>query len=121
MIDPPRKEVTGAVETCKKAGMTAIMITGDHLDTAVAIATQIGIYHKGDKAITGAELDKLTDEEFLRDLRKYKVFARVSPENKVRIVNAYKTFDVIVAMTGDGVNDAPSIKTADIGIGMGYF
>lgn len=119
MIDPPRKEVQGAVSTCRKAGMTPIMITGDHLDTAVAIATQIGIYQKGDKAITGAELDKLTDEEFLRDLRKYKVFARVSPENKVRIVNAYKTFNVIVAMTGDGVNDAPSIKTADIGIGMG--
>jgi len=119
MIDPPRKEVAGAVETCFKAGMTAIMITGDHLDTAVAIASQIGIYKKGDKAITGAELDKLTDEEFLRDLRKYKVYARVSPENKVRIVNAYKTFNIIVAMTGDGVNDAPSIKTADIGIGMG--
>ena len=119
MIDPPRKEVSNAVETCKKAGMTAIMITGDHLDTAVAIAEQIGIYRKGDMAITGAELDKLTDEEFLRDLRKYKVFARVSPENKVRIVNAYKTFNVIVAMTGDGVNDAPSIKAADIGIGMG--
>jgi Ca2+-transporting ATPase len=99
--------------------MTAIMITGDHLDTAVAIASQIGIYKKGDRAITGAELDKLTDEEFLRDLRKYKVYARVSPENKVRIVNAYKTFNIIVAMTGDGVNDAPSIKTADIGIGMG--
>jgi len=119
MIDPPRKEVAGAVATCAKAGMSAVMITGDHLDTAVAIATQIGIYKKGDKAITGAELDKLTDEEFLRDLRKYKVYARVSPENKVRIVNAYKTFNVIVAMTGDGVNDAPSIKTADIGIGMG--
>lgn len=119
MIDPPRKEVEGAVATCRKAGMTAIMITGDHLDTAVAIATQIGIFRKGDKAITGAELDKLTDEEFLRDLRSYKVFARVSPENKVRIVNAYKTFNIIVAMTGDGVNDAPSIKTADIGIGMG--
>ena len=119
MIDPPRKEVTSAVVTCKKAGMSAVMITGDHLDTAVAIASQIGIYQKGDKAITGAELDKLTDEEFLRDLRKYKVFARVSPENKVRIVNAYKSFNVIVAMTGDGVNDAPSIKTADIGIGMG--
>lgn len=119
MIDPPRKEVAGAVATCAKAGMTAIMITGDHLDTAVAIATQIGIYKKGDRAITGADLDKLTDEEFLRDLRKYKVFARVSPENKVRIVNAYKTFNIIVAMTGDGVNDAPSIKTADIGIGMG--
>ena len=119
MIDPPRKEVEGAVATCAKAGMTAVMITGDHLDTAVAIATQIGIYKKGDRAITGAELDKLTDEEFLRDLRKYKVYARVSPENKVRIVNAYKSFNVIVAMTGDGVNDAPSIKTADIGIGMG--
>ena len=119
MIDPPRKEVAGAVATCAKAGMSAVMITGDHLDTAVAIATQIGIYKKGDKAITGAELDKLTDEEFLKDLRKYKVYARVSPENKVRIVNAYKSFNVIVAMTGDGVNDAPSIKTADIGIGMG--
>lgn len=119
MIDPPRKEVAGAVATCRKAGMTAIMITGDHLDTAVAIASQIGIFKKGDKAITGAELDKLTDEEFLRDLKSYKVFARVSPENKVRIVNAYKTFNIIVAMTGDGVNDAPSIKTADIGIGMG--
>ena len=119
MIDPPRKEVAGAVQTCAKAGMSAVMITGDHLDTAVAIATQIGIFKKGDKAITGAELDKLTDEEFLRDLKKYKVYARVSPENKVRIVKAYKSFNIIVAMTGDGVNDAPSIKTADIGIGMG--
>ena len=119
MIDPPRKEVKEAVTTCKKAGMTAIMITGDHLDTAVAIAKQIGIYNKGDKAITGAELDKLSEEQFLKDLRHYKVFARVSPENKVRIVNAYKKFNIIVAMTGDGVNDAPSIKTADIGIGMG--
>lgn len=119
MIDPPRAEVAGAVETCKRAGMTAIMITGDHLDTAVAIAKQIGIYGAGDKAITGAELDKMSEEEFLKDLRHYKVFARVSPENKVRIVNAYKKFNIIVAMTGDGVNDAPSIKTADIGIGMG--
>lgn len=119
MIDPPRKEVSGAVKTCAKAGMSAIMITGDHLDTAVAIASQIGIYKKGDRAITGAELDKLTDEQFLRNLKKYKVYARVSPENKVRIVNAYKSFNIIVAMTGDGVNDAPSIKTADIGIGMG--
>jgi Ca2+-transporting ATPase len=119
MIDPPREEVKGAVSTCKRAGMSAIMITGDHLDTAVAIATQIGIFSKDDLAITGAELDKLSDEEFLKNLRKYKVFARVSPENKVRIVNAYKSFNVIVAMTGDGVNDAPSIKTADIGIGMG--
>lgn len=119
MIDPPRAEVKDAVATCKKAGMSAVMITGDHLDTAVAIAKQIGIFGKGDKAITGAELDKMSEEEFLKDLRQYKVFARVSPENKVRIVNAYKKFNIIVAMTGDGVNDAPSIKTADIGIGMG--
>lgn len=119
MIDPPRAEVKDAVATCKKAGMAAVMITGDHLDTAVAIAKQIGIFGKGDKAITGAELDKMSEEEFLKDLRQYKVFARVSPENKVRIVNAYKKFNIIVAMTGDGVNDAPSIKTADIGIGMG--
>lgn len=119
MIDPPRKEVAGAVATCKKAGMKAVMITGDHLDTAIAIATQIGIYEKGDLAITGVELDNLTDEEFLRDLHKYRVFARVSPENKVRIVKAYKSLNIIVAMTGDGVNDAPSIKIADIGVGMG--
>lgn len=119
MIDPPRAEVIDAVKTCKKAGMSAVMITGDHLDTAVAIASKIGIYTKGDLAITGAELDKLSDEEFLQNLRKYKVYARVSPENKVRIVKAYKKINVIVAMTGDGVNDAPSIKSADIGIGMG--
>lgn len=119
MIDPPRAEVKTAVATCKRAGMSAVMITGDHLDTAIAIAKQIGIFGKGDKAITGAELDKMSEEQFLKDLRNYKVFARVSPENKVRIVNAYKKFNIIVAMTGDGVNDAPSIKTADIGIGMG--
>lgn len=119
MIDPPRAEVKDAVATCKRAGMSAVMITGDHLDTAVAIAKQIGIFERGDRAITGAELDKMSEEEFLKDLRQYKVFARVSPENKVRIVNAYKKFNIIVAMTGDGVNDAPSIKTADIGIGMG--
>ena len=119
MIDPPRKEVISAVQTCKKAGMKAIMITGDHIDTAVAIAKQIGIYSEGDLCITGAELDKLSQKEFMKNLRKYKVYARVSPENKVRIVEAYKSINVIVAMTGDGVNDAPSIKTADIGIGMG--
>ncbi len=119
MIDPPREEVANAVQTCKKAGMKAIMITGDHLDTAVAIASQIGIYEKGDLAITGVELDNLTDEQFLRDLHKYRVFARVSPENKVRIVKAFKSMNIIVAMTGDGVNDAPSIKIADIGVGMG--
>lgn len=119
MIDPPRPEVKDAVATCKKAGMKAVMITGDHLDTAKAIAKEIGIFSDGDMAITGAELDNMTDEEFLRDLPKIKVFARVSPENKVRIVKGFKSFNIIVAMTGDGVNDAPSIKSADIGIGMG--
>lgn len=119
MIDPPREEVKDAVATCRKAGMSAVMITGDHLDTAIAIASQIGIFKDGDMAITGADLDKMSEDEFLKNLRKIKVYARVSPENKVRIVKAYKTFNVVVAMTGDGVNDAPSIKSADIGIGMG--
>jgi len=119
MIDPPRTEVKDAVRTCKKAGMRAIMITGDHKATALAIAKEIGIYEQGDLVITGAELDKLSDEEFMANLHKYRVFARVSPENKVRIVKAFKKCKMIVAMTGDGVNDAPSIKMADIGIGMG--
>ncbi|MBE5734886.1 MAG: calcium-translocating P-type ATPase, PMCA-type [Clostridiales bacterium] len=119
MIDPPRKEVKAAVATCNKAGMRAIMITGDHLDTAVAIAKEIGIYKKDSLAITGAELDKLSDKEFHKNLHRYSVFARVSPENKVRIVQAFKSFNMIVAMTGDGVNDAPSIKIADVGVGMG--
>lgn len=119
MIDPPRPEVKEAVKVCKRAGMRPIMITGDHIDTASAIAEQIGILRKGDWVITGAELDKLSDEEFHKNLHKYRVFARVSPENKVRIVKAFKSFKKICAMTGDGVNDAPSIKTADIGIGMG--
>ena len=95
------------------------MITGDHIDTASAIAEQIGILKKGDWVITGAELDKMSDEEFHKNLHKYRVFGRVSPENKVRIVKAFKSFKKICAMTGDGVNDAPSIKAADIGIGMG--
>jgi plasma-membrane calcium-translocating P-type ATPase len=119
MIDPARPEVKGAVATCRKAGMRAIMITGDHIDTASAIAKEIGILKKGDLVITGADLDKLSDEEFYKNLSRYRVFARVSPENKVRIVKAFKKFNIIVAMTGDGVNDAPSIKAADIGIGMG--
>ena len=119
MIDPPRTEVKDAVKTCKKAGMRAIMITGDHKATALAIAKEIGIYEQGDLVITGAELDKLSEEEFMNNLHKYRVFARVSPENKVRIVKAFKKCKMIVAMTGDGVNDAPSIKMADIGIGMG--
>ena len=120
MIDPPRPEVSEAVKICKKAGMQAIMITGDHIDTATAIAAEIGI-HEGedDIIITGQDLDKVSEEEFIKDLEKYRVFARVSPENKVRIVKAFKSKGYVVAMTGDGVNDAPSIKTADIGIGMG--
>lgn len=119
MIDPPRPEVKSAVKTCFEAGMRPIMITGDHLNTAIAIAKEIGIYKKGNLAITGEELDKLSDQEFLKNLNRYTVFARVSPENKVRIVKAFKHFEFIVAMTGDGVNDAPSIKTADVGVGMG--
>ncbi len=120
MIDPPRPEVKEAVRVCKKAGMTAIMITGDHIDTASAIAKETGILDKEEQlVITGAQLDKLGEEEFLKDLEKYRVFARVSPENKVRIVKAFKSKGYVVAMTGDGVNDAPSIKQADIGIGMG--
>ena len=119
MIDPPRPEVKNAVAVCKKAGMQAIMITGDHVDTASAIASEIGILQKGDLVITGAELDRLSDEEFFKNLSHYRVYARVSPENKVRIVKAFKRAELVVAMTGDGVNDAPSIKAADIGIGMG--
>lgn len=119
MIDPPRKEVYTAVDACNKAGMTTIMITGDHKDTAFEIAKRLGIATSEKQVLTGAELDKLTDEQYLKVLNKIKVYARVTPENKVRIVKAYKSIKKIVAMTGDGVNDAPSIKTADIGIGMG--
>lgn len=119
MIDPPRPEVKNAVAVCKKAGMRAIMITGDHVDTASAIAREIGILSDGDLVITGAELDRLSDEDFIKNIDRYRVFARVSPENKVRIVKAFKSINKVVAMTGDGVNDAPSIKSADIGIGMG--
>lgn len=119
MIDPPRDEVKDAVKTCKQAGITAIMITGDHLDTAKAIAKEIGILGPKDLCITGKELDEMSDKEFAEKLEKFKVFARVSPENKVRIVNEYRKKGKIVAMTGDGVNDAPSIKSADVGIGMG--
>lgn len=119
MIDPPRPEVKQAVETCIKAGMRPIMITGDHSVTAAAIAKEIGILRNGDKVMLGAEIDELSDEEFVKIIQEYSVFARVSPENKVRIVKAYKSLNKVVAMTGDGVNDAPSIKQADIGIGMG--
>jgi Ca2+-transporting ATPase len=119
MIDPIRPEVVGSIEECKAAGIRVIMITGDHRDTAVAIAKQLGIITDASQAITGAQLNDLSDEAFNRDIEKYSVFARVQPEHKVRIVNAWKKKNMVTAMTGDGVNDAPSIKSADIGIGMG--
>ena len=119
MIDPPRPEVRDAVAVCKEAGMRALMITGDHKDTAAAIARDIGILNEGELVMTGAEIDRLSDEEFVEVIQRYSVFARVSPENKVRIVRAYQSLGKTVAMTGDGVNDAPSIKRADIGVGMG--
>ena len=120
MIDPARDEVKDAVALCKKAGIRAIMITGDHAKTAAAIAREVGIIDSPDQEVlTGAELDKMSDEEYLANIDKYRVYARVSPENKVRIVTTYRSLDKVVAMTGDGVNDAPSIKKADIGIGMG--
>ena len=119
MIDPVRPEVTDAVAKCEKAGIRPIMITGDHKDTAVAIAKTLGIITDASQAITGAEIDKYTDEEFNEIVTKYSVYARVQPEHKVRIVNAWRRLGCVTAMTGDGVNDAPSIKNADIGIGMG--
>ena len=119
MIDPVRPEVRAAVEECKAAGIRPVMITGDHKDTAVAIAMQLGIITDPSQAITGAELDKISDEDFANDVEKYSVYARVQPEHKTRIVNAWRAKGYITAMTGDGVNDAPSIKNADIGVGMG--
>lgn len=119
MIDPIRPEVVGAIEECKRANIKPIMITGDHRDTAVAIAMQLGIITSPDEAITGAELNDISDEEFKTKIEHYSVYARVQPEHKVRIVNTWKSKGMITAMTGDGVNDAPSIKSADIGVGMG--
>ena len=119
MMDPPREEVKDAVEKCKNAHMTPIMITGDHKDTAFAIAKEIGICSNKKQVMLGAELDELSDEEYKKIIYDIKVYARVSPENKVRIVKTYKSLGKVVAMTGDGVNDAPSLKNADIGVGMG--
>ncbi len=119
MIDPVRPEVCAAIEECRMAGIKPIMITGDHKDTAVAIAMELGIITKPEQAITGAMLDGISDEELTNTIENYGVYARVQPEHKVRIVNAWKAKGKITAMTGDGVNDAPSIKNADIGVGMG--
>ena len=119
MIDPVRPEVKPAIDECRSAGIRPIMITGDHKDTAVAIAMQLGIITDRSEAITGAELDRISDEEFDTLVEKYSVYARVQPEHKTRIVNAWRKKGMVTAMTGDGVNDAPSIKNADIGVGMG--
>ncbi len=119
MIDPVRPEVRDAVAQCREAGIRPVMITGDHLDTAVAIGKQLGIVSSEDQAVTGAVLDDLSDEELVRDIERYSVFARVQPEHKVRIVKAWQAKGKVTAMTGDGVNDAPSIKIANIGVGMG--
>ena len=119
MIDPVRPEVKPAIDQCREAGIRAIMITGDHKDTAVAIALQLGIIESAEQAITGAELDEISDEEFESAVERYSVYARVQPEHKTRIVNAWRKKGKVTAMTGDGVNDAPSIKNADIGVGMG--
>ena len=122
MIDPPRPEVKDAVLTCKIAGINPVMITGDHILTACAIAKEIGImsrYDSNDSAVSGAELNKMDDITLMSNIHKYKVFARVTPEHKVRIVKAFQANGEVVAMTGDGVNDAPALNTADIGCAMG--
>lgn len=119
MIDPPRTEVKDSIVEAKKAGITPVMITGDHKNTAVAIAKELGIATDISQSLTGAEIDELSDEQFAKDINKYRVFARVSPEHKVKIVRAFKEQGNIVSMTGDGVNDAPSLKIADIGVAMG--
>ncbi len=123
MIDPERPEVAQAVAEAKSAGIKSIMITGDHQDTAQAIAKRLGILGRGDnpggKVINGAQLDEMSDDQFNKEVTDISVYARVAPEHKVRIVKAWQNQGKVVAMTGDGVNDAPALKTADIGVGMG--
>jgi Ca2+-transporting ATPase len=119
MIDPPREEVKKAIVECKEAGIKTVMITGDHKNTAVAIAKKLGFFKEDSLALTGEELDRLSDEEFSRKLERIPVYARVSPEHKLRIVRAWRKRGEVVAMTGDGVNDAPAVKEADIGVAMG--
>ncbi len=119
MIDPPREEVKDAIDKCKTAGIETVMITGDHKSTAVAIARELGFYKEDSIALTGEELDKLSDEEFEKEIEHIPVYARVSPENKLRIVRTRRKIGEVVAMTGDGVNDAPAVKEADIGVAMG--
>lgn len=119
MIDPPRLEVKDSIAIAREAGIRTIMITGDHKNTAVAIAKELGIANSIDQALTGPEIDQYSDEEFVKHINDWRVFARVSPEHKVKIVRAFKSHDNVVSMTGDGVNDAPSLKFADIGVAMG--